>query len=277
MVNKTMLFGPLGRMVAIPYPESGMAFDSTLDLSEDKLLSGGLSVYRPSTTYKRFSMTWQGGASGLQPLIDMHAGAYGNGPFYLTDPMAAKSNLLPTRWASSWQLATVANGWGAPVVSNQTNTPEGQQVTFSPDNGKAPNIAFPLIPGQPIYLKAWGSRTGTGAISVYGLRKSDLTWVQLADCVPTLTNEAATQFMADDSVYSAIKLTLYCPSSSTLVLQHIDLYSTPYSFPTTGFRMGRGVGALQFTGNMAGKLTGLLVDRIGLTVDLKEVQRDPAL
>ncbi len=276
-MTNTMMFGPLGRQVAIPYPVSGMGFDGSTDVTEDKLLSGGLSIYRAPTTFKHYNMSWSGGTVGLMPMVDMHAGAYGRGPFYLTDPLAASSNLLPTRWASPWQLAFLANGWGAPVVANQMNTPEGQQVTFNPDTGRAPRIAVPLLPGQPMYLKAWGSVTGTAAISVFGLRVSDLTWVQLADCVPTLTNEAGALYMSDNATYCAIKLVLNVPASSTLSLQHIDLYAAPYSFGVSGFRMGRGVGAVQFAGDIVGKLTGIVVDRMGITVDLKEVQRDPAL
>lgn len=278
MRNKTMLFGPIGRQVEIPCPESGMNFAGNLDTEETRLLSGGLAVYRAPTTFKTYSMSWKGGTKGLQPIIDMHAGAYGPGPFYLTDPLAVGENLLPTRWASSWQLAHIAGTWGNPSVRNQTYSPEGQQSVFditvaTPSRG--PSIVVPTIPGKPLYFKVWGS----SALGVLIDRYETATgkWVAsgayLSQTSGHTYRTVISEVEAAYGTYGAVRLTLNgngSPAQKT-ELGHMDLSTTM----SDEFRMGRGVGALQFTGNAAGTINSAVFDRIGMSIDLKEVQRDP--
>lgn len=281
MRNKTMLFGPVGRQVEIPCPESGMNFAGNLDTEETKLLSGGLAVYRAPTTFKTYGMSWKGGTKGLQPIIDMHAGAYGQGPFYLTDPLAVGENLLPTRWASSWQLAHVAGLWGNPTGSNQNYSPEGQQSVFTavastPQNG--PSIVVPTIPGKPIYLKVWGTATGTACVRVSRHNASTGEWEFFLDYIPKTTGHDYQAVIREvegvDGTYDAVRLTLGTSAANgagVLSIGHMELSTTM----SDDFRMGRGVGALQFTGNAAGTINSAVFDRIGMSIDLKEVQRDP--
>lgn len=278
MRNKTMLFGPIGAQVEIPCPESGMNFVGNLDSEETRLNSGGLAVYRAPTTYKTYSMTWKDNAEKLQPIVDMHAGAYGPGPFYMTDPLAVGENLLPTRWASSWQLAHVAGSWGNPTVNAQTSTPEGKQANFNPDSASTgPSIVVPVIPGKPMYFKAWGDAFEGNGVRVSRRRVSTGLWSQVSDYEPGLNPypylNVLTEADAAMGLYDAVKLTLFgAPRVVTaLQLRHMELSTTM----SDKFRMGRGVGALQFTGNSAGTINSAVFDRIGMTIDLKEVQRDP--
>lgn len=278
MRNKTMLFGPIGRQVEIPCPESGMNFAGNLDSEETRLLSGGLAVYRAPTTFKTYGMSWKGGTKGLQPIIDMHAGAYGPGPFYLTDPLAVGENLLPTRWASSWQLAHIAGTWGDPNVRRQKYSPEGQESVFSISSGtpaSGPSIVVPAIPGKPMYFKAWGSSTNGIAVDRYVSATG--AWERFKLMQPG-TGEFDYQAVirevdAADGVYAAVRLTLNGAGSPLIntALGHMELSTTM----SDDFRMGRGVGALQFTGNAAGTINSAVFDRIGMSIDLKEVQRDP--
>lgn len=287
-MSKKMLFGPIGRQVELPYPESGMSVVGVSDVEETTLLSGGLAVWRAPTTYKTYNMSWKGGTKGLgsnlQPLIDMHAGVYGQGPFYMTDPLAVDGNLLPTRWASAWQLAHVAGSWGRPLAEKQTVTPEGLQSSFDCRADTAlegPSIVTPLIPGQTMFLKVWGARTGTAAVRVQRFKASTGVWETLSDYVPQMSGHSfltvISQAEATAGTYSAVRLSLVKGTAtnavSTLKLAHIELATTS----STVFRMGKGVGAVQFTGNAAGNIDSAVIDRIGLSIDVKEVERDPGI
>lgn len=399
MAVKTMLFGPVGRQVSVPYPESGMAVVNNLKAETTDLLSGELSIYRPPVTYKTYNMSWKGGSAALQPLVDVHSGVYGPGPFYITDPTAnfQGNNLLPSKWASSYMLAHVCNGWGSPVVTAQNTTPEGNQVTFTAQTGDpvefpAP-IVVPTIPGQPLYYKAWGSATavaqvaapvitlgttGTGgawitpgtyywkvtayntlgetggsnevsatmsagstqpinwsavsgatgykvyrgsaagaentlmatltggvttytdgglsgsagtvpatnttagtpsAMRVYRYTQATMAWTLDFTIAPTLTNDAPTALVstaqAAAGTYSAVKLVPYLPAGSTLALAHIDLAGNDYTLLANKFRFGQGIGPVSFTGNGTGSLDSATIDRIGLSLDVAEVNRDP--
>jgi hypothetical protein len=292
-----------------------MGSDVNLVTETTTLLSGEQAVYRAPVTYKTYNMSWRGGAMKLQPLVDVYAGIYGSGPYYITDSLAGVQgyNLLPAKWAASHLLAHVCNGWGDPVVSTQTLTPEGRQVTFTgnaddPDEFPTP-IVVPVIPGQPLYTSTWGSRTGTAAVRVYRYKRSTRAWTRDFTLVPTVTNDVptllVTQAEANANDVAAVKLVPYNPTGSVLTLAHIDLAIndyrtyTPYIYgldpalypsltlypgmllfpagPNTNtmFRAGMGTGPVQFTGVLGGKLDSAVIDRIGFSVDICEVSRDP--
>ena len=315
MVAKTMLFGPIGRQVGVPWPDSGMSMDNNLTTETTDLLSGEQSVWRAPLTYRTYGMSWKGSSDALQPLIDVHSGMYGQGPYYITDPVAAiqGNNLLPFKWASPFLLEHVANGWGSPVITTQTVTPEQRQVTFTglsdePDESPFSTVVS-CVPGAPLYFAGWGTRTGEGAVRVYRYSRSVAAWVLFNTYVPTTANDAPltvrTQAEADANDIVAVKLVPYVPDGATLTLQHFDLavndyraYS-PYSQtliparypaltlypgmvlypagPAAGaamFRSGKGTGPVQFTGNIGGKLDSATMDSIGLSLDIREVSRD---
>lgn len=313
-----MLFGPIGRQVEIPWPQSGMGVDSNLFTETTDLLSGEQAVYRAPVTYKSLNMSWKGGAAKLQGIIDVHSGIYGRGPYYITDPLGAVqgTNLLPAKWAACHLLAHITNGWCSPVLTSQLNTPERQQVTFTgnPDDADycPQTIVVPVVPKQPMYFKVWGSATGGAKLAVSRYTASTNSWSAYTGYTPTTSNDVpitlVTQAEADAGDIQAVKLAPYVPGTDTLTLQHIDLATndyrlyTPYTFglPTTPsnlypatnlypgmilypsgpdqsvmFRSGRGTGPVQFTGNVGGKVDSVTIDRIGLSLDLCEVSRDP--
>lgn len=320
MANKSMMFGPIGRQVEVPWPLSGMGSDVNLMTETTTLLSGEQAVYRAPVSYRTYNMSWRSTSTQLQPFIDVYSGVYGVGPYYITDPVAAAQgdNLLPAKWAASHLLAHVCNGWGDPTFTAQTTTPEGLQVTFTgssdyPDDFPNP-IVVPVVPGQPLLLSAWGFYSGFAGISVYRYYKSTGEWTLFQSYKPTNTADAPlqvvskTQSEAGDIV--AVKLVPHVPTGEYLKLRHMDLAVndyrdyTPYLygrgpglqpafdlrpgmvlFPSstrsedagtgTMFRSGKGIGPVQFTGNIGGKLDSAVVDRIGLSVDLCEVNRDP--
>lgn len=165
-------FGLPGNVQVIPYPESGMGFDNTVDAEVTNLLSGGRSVFRPPTAFKAFNMSWKSNTAGLAPLLDMYNGEYGQGPFFMNDPTASQNNCLPARWANSWQLAHLSNGWCRPVVNSVTpttgtpvaTTPNtNKSVTFTQGNANLTSGVLKMrtirVPGKAYWLAAKGSAT----------------------------------------------------------------------------------------------------------------------
>lgn len=314
-IYKSMLFGPIGRQVEVPWPDSGMTFDNNLTTESTALLSGEQAVYRAPVSYKTYNMSWKGGSTKLQPIIDLHSGVFGSGPYYISDPLAAAqgANLLPAKWSASHLLSHVGNGWGSPVIANQLVTPERLQVTFTgnaddPDYFPRP-IVVPVVPKQPLLFTSWGSRTGSASIGISKYTASTDTWSAYAAYVPTLTNDVpsviVSQAEADAGDVQAIRIAPYLPGTDTLTLQHMDVatndyrYYTPLTFglnpnlypsltlypgmllypfgpdASVMFRSGKGTGPVQFTGNVGGKLDSVTIDRIGLSMDICEVSKDP--
>ena len=268
----TILFGTLTHMLPIPYPKSGATWDQVRDAEETALISGGRHVYRAPTPFRRYSLSYAGGTVGLQNLIDFYNGVYGDGPFYVLDFNYAAGNLLPTRWASGYMLRHVAESWCAPVEVVSTSALAGKSVLFSnaglfPEKGISQIV--PTVPAKPLYLKVWGSRTGGAMVRVSKLVTATGAWTVVGDYAPA-TSPADLEVVsaADADLYSAVKLELYCGSGSSLTLDHLTLSTQADSARTAG----KGVGAVQFGGDLSGSIVSKRYDRIGLSLDIIEVE-----
>lgn len=270
-----MLFGTLDHMQPIPYPESGMGWDFARDTEETALLSGGRHVYEAPTPYKKFSLTYKGGTAGLQHIIDTYTGVYGRGPYYALDFNYAGGNQLPTRWASAYMLKEIAGGWCAPLVAPAPNALAGEAVTFTnlglfPELGES--LILPCVPESPTYLRIWGSRTGTAAVQVSLRNASTGEWGSSTEYVPTSSATEAVIISPEDGIagtYNAIKLRLRVPAGGTLTLDHFNLMDTPGVIPQ---KPGLGVGGMKFTTALSGNIQTKAFDRIGLALDLVEVE-----
>jgi hypothetical protein len=225
------------------------------------------------------------------------------------------TNLLPAKWAACHLLRHIVNGWCNPVVTSQINTPERRQVTFTGNLDDADycpqSIVVPVVPDQPLYFKVWGSYTGAARLAVSRYTASTNSWSAYTGYTPTTTNDAPVTLvtLAESRAgdIQAVKIVPYVPGTDTLTLQHIDLATNDYRtyspfafnlpvdpklYPATNlypgmilypdggnqsvmFRSGRGTGPVQFTGNVGGKIDSVTIDRIGLSLDLCEVSRDP--
>jgi len=265
-----------------------MSFVSTVDNEVTELVSGGRSVYRAPTAFKTFNMSWKSGSAGLAFLIDVYNGQFGTGPFYLTDPSAGQSNVLPARWSNCWQLAYQTNGWCKPVVTpwpaSQVPSPyqyrSNRRVTFrqAPVGSQVPvegvlKTRHIRVPGKAYRLAACGTATGGAGIRVRGYNASTDSWTLLTTFV-TFTGVSSEIISAANTTYSMIELDLYMPLGSTLMLYGMTLGSVDYQtlYPGDWMPVGQGVGAVQFTSTSDGNLVSSVIDRIGLSLDFTEVQ-----
>lgn len=272
---KTMLFGPLGRMLPIPYPEAGMGWDHGRDTEETTLVSGGRFVYEAPTPYLRYKLEYKAGTADLQNLVDIFTGVYGKGPYYLVDFNYSAGNILPTRWASAHMLRHITGSWADPVGVPSAVALSGEAVTFTnagqfPDTGNAQIIA--TVPGDPAYLHLWGARTGAASLRISLLDAATGDWTTPTNYVPAASPGQAVVISAADgtaNTYSAIKLELYVPAGSSLTLDHINLTGTSGNDSPLP---GRGVGAVSFGTNLSGNIQTKRFDRIGLSLDLVEVE-----
>lgn len=260
---KTMLFGPIDNMKAIPCPETGMDWSFENDSEVTELDSGGRHVYTAPTGFKTFGMNFTAGTKGLEPLIDIFNGAYGPGPYYLNDPNYTTGNVLPTRWASAHKLGYIADGWCAPIQVVSTGALAKRDVRFE-NTGRhredGPTLIVPRVPDKTFYVKVWGTRTGTASVKVY--TQSGSGWVLAHTIVPAAGGSV------EVTATTSIKLELVCPSGSTLTLDHINVTTATSSVREPG----RGVGPVKFTNTLSGSIQTKRYDRIGLSLDLMEVE-----
>jgi hypothetical protein len=272
----TMLFGPLGHMLEVPWPQTGMGWNVNRDSEETALVSGGRHVYTAPTPFRRYSVSYKGGTAGLQPLADLYAGVYGPGPFYLVDFNYTEGNILPTRWATAYLLAYVAGSWGNPEVQASSAALAGKVVRFDNTPGQFPEEGISQIiacvPGKPAYMHLWGTRTG-GAVVRTSLRaKATGIWTPPVAHAPSATPGQSVLISSADganNVYDAIKLELFLPAGSTLTLDHINI--TGISGNNVR-KPGIGVGGVKFVSDLSGNIQTKRFDRIGMSLEIIEVE-----
>lgn len=244
-MSNLMYFGAPGAIAEVWCPESGMGFVDNVDTEVTELVSGGRSVYRAPTTYRTFSMSWSANSQKLRHLIDTYNGQFGNGPFYLTDPTADQSNVLPARWSNAWQLAHQANGWCKPVVQEwpmavtpaitDYRTPYRLVLTQDLAGSLAPvegvlKTRVIRIPGKPYYFAAKGAATGGAGIRIRGFNASSNTWTLLTTFT-TFTGVVSNVLSTANTTYSMIELDFYMPLGSTLTLYGMSLGTQDYNIP----------------------------------------------
>jgi hypothetical protein len=275
MTTKTMLFGPLEHMLEVPWPQTGMGWNQAQDVETTPLLSGGRHVYTAPTPFRSYSLNYKGGTAGLQNIVDLYTGVYGPGPFYLNEFNYTAGNLLPTRWASAYMLGYVAGSWCAPLVQISTAALAGRAATFTnlgqfPAEGISQIIAS--VPDTPAYLHLWGTRTGTAAVRTSLREAATGNWTAPVAHAPSATPGQSVLISAAEgtgNVYSAIKLELFVPAGSSLTLDHINVTG----ISGNNVRMpGLGVGAVKFSSDLSGNIQTKRFDRIGLSLDLIEVE-----
>ena len=283
-----LYFGIPGNIQEIPYPVSGMGFDSNVDTEVTELVSGGRSVYRAPTAFKTLSPNWRSNSTNLAHLIDMYNGLWGPGPFYITDPTASQLNVLPSRWANSWQLAHQANGWCRPVIQTGWYPPvtpdfkeplSDRRVKFTQAaSGSTVKLEGVVrnriirVPGKGYWLAAHGTATGGAGIKVRGFNQSTKAWVALTTFT-TFTGAVTSILSSGDTTYTMLELDVYMPLGSTLILKGLALSTLAYTGTESPYMpRGTGIGAVQFDNVAGGELVSSVIDRIGLSLSFTEVQ-----
>lgn len=271
--SKNLRIGFPGLVAEIPYPATGMGFGNNSDIETTELASGGRHMHSAPTTYKTFNMSWSGKTAGLQPLIDFYNKRYGNRDYYFTDPNIVQGNLLPARWAYSYQIAHLLGGQGQPFVNMDTTVPS---VTFNDKDWSTTTTSITIlaVPGEAHYLKGWGTQTGAAGIQYRIHNKTTKVWTAWLVYKPQANHTQAPQLVmsaAQAVDHDFIQITPYVPSGTTLVLEGLDLSTNDYR-TTPERRPGEGVGAVRFSNTLDGTLTSTRIGRIGLSVELTEVE-----
>ena len=267
-----MKIGYPGLLFDIPAPSSGMGFASNSDTETLELDTGGRFISDKATTFKSFNMSWRSSTPNLQPLIDIYNKRYGTDPFYIQDMNGGEGNILPARWAYPRQLAAIHGAAGnASFFGTFANFTTNRFI------GSAPTLKVPTISGKEMKLavfKTFGALTATPIL--YRLYHHANGWTSWRNCpyVNPAVNSGAphvvcTAVESQDYEFVEIKVNL---GSTTISIEHMDLSTSDYRSYDTPWRSAEGVGALKFTNTLEGDLVMLRSQRIGLSVDLTEVQ-----
>ena len=264
-----MKIGYPGRMFEIPYPSSGMGFSNNSDAETLELDSGGRFVADKATTFKTFNMSWRSTTPKLQPLIDIYNKRYGSAPFYIQDMNGGEGNILPARWAYPEQLVAIHGACGDAVYTG------GGFASFRTSlyAGQAPSIKVPVLMGKPLYLAVFNNSTRGDMPIRYRLwdeygRADDwklCRYTKVGEAPVTVVDRTLSQLVE----FIEIQVNL---DGNGHQIYFMDLSTSDYRSFDYPYRSAEGVGGLRFTNVLDGELTMLKAQRVGLSVDLMEVQ-----
>lgn len=265
-----MKIGYPGNMFEIPHPSSGMGFSNNSDTETLELDTGGRFVVDKPTTYKSFNMSWRSTTPKLQPLIDIYNKRYGNDPFYVQDMNGGEGNILPARWAYPRQLAAIHG-----AIGNATFSPNFASFRSDRFASSRPSVKVPTFVGKPMYLAVF-SFTGnpfTHPPVQYRLWTPSGTVTSWRTAGYTRDNNAPTTVLTreESQYYEFVEIRINLHSAN-IAIEHMDLSTSDYRSYEQRYRSAEGVGGLKFTNTLDGDLTMLRAQRIGLSVDLTEVQ-----
>lgn len=264
-----MKIGYPGNMFEIPAPIAGMGFSNNSDTETFELDSGGRFIVDKPTSYKSFNWSWRSKTQLLQPLIDIYNKRYGTGAFYLQDMEGGEGNILPARWAYPSQLAAIHGACGRAKFF-------GGWAVFDSNrfSNQAPTLLVPLIEGKPMYLAVFPNLQSRTDVPVkYRLHEFDGTTTGWYDCPYTLDGQAPEEVInrTQSQIYEFVELKINLDGAQHII-KHMDLSTSDYrSFENT-LRSATGVGGLRFSNVLDGELNMLRTQRIGLSVDVTEVQ-----
>ena len=264
-----MKIGYPGLMFDIPAPSSGMGFANNSDTETLELDTGGRFVADKPTTYKSFNMSWRSTTPKLQPLIDMYNKRYGARPFYIQDMNGGEGNILPPRWAYASHLAAIHGAIGGAVYF-------GSWALFKDAKfaGSQPTLLVPTFLGKPLYLAVFHPTNVVHTRPPVQYRVLDDLgdWGAWTDVPYTTLGNAPTTILTRMQSQNAQFVELRVNIGGDIAIAGMDLSTSDYRSWGETARSAEGVGACKFTNTLDGDLTMLKAKRIGLSVDITEVQ-----
>lgn len=247
-----------------------------------QFLNGGNATIRSKGSHREFEMAWNMISREDAGRIEAFAsGAYGQGPYYWTDPMSAEYNVLPPQWASpalsSYQYGGVnISGQGTFSVFD-SETPENAYdypvrslqiagLSSSTPHGKP--IWIPIPPGHSAHIGVHGGST-SGVI----LTPDGGTPIQLEHMGET-TNER-TNTSVDGNVSSGFTLEVGKLTGGSTVVRIsgmiVQILPNGLTPEPGGWIPGMGHSGCEFEEFPERVDYSSVFDKVGITAVLKEV------
>lgn len=241
-----MLFGTKERMVEIPTPLATAEYANIGWSDSDTLLNGGGWARSSFTNHKEVSLSWgMQLREDTQVIKDFADGLYGEGPFFMVDPMAEKLNLLPAWWAAPMLGTLDAPSLLPGIIPEKVATPTNKnnfpiysaKYTFPAANLALPlpeSIVIPIPPDKCMSLGVHGSATGSGVVLAQGImadgRAGAMYRLDLIDVTsPVMTNLT---FLGGDFIAVRMFLRRDDDGPATLTLSGLVARVSDHIFPS---------------------------------------------
>lgn len=276
-----------GRWVKVHSPGSEYAqasYSERLDY-----LNGGVGIRTSWASHGERTLTWNRVTQEeAREIADFADGMYGNGPFYLIDPVSATQNVLTKHWATPALgvkdgIRLRATGKEPILRTAGANMQNGfpleeAEYTFNNVGGGAPAY-IPIPPGHVAWVGVHGNPASTGGITVQP--NVGGYWVGVPTLIPVASPEDDPLFShsfaaTPGSNSSGIELSLQTDSETdvTVSLSALIVQIHPAGVTPTGtkFISGQGISGFSFEGKPQITPYSTYHDQFGLSAKIVETE-----
>ncbi|WP_217182692.1 hypothetical protein [Streptomyces sp. AC495_CC817] len=280
---RMMWFGTkrFSRWIKVHSPGSGYVMGS---YSESLAFLNGLTALRSSTNgHMEYAPTWSRlTQEGAEQISNFASGLYGDGPFYLVDPVAMKRNALNMAWSAPG----IATKDGVPIAGNSrpelVSNPD-QSREYPADMAKytltatdtSRSFYLPIPPGFVAHIGAHGDPASTLRLRVQPTVGGVAAGA--ATNVPVLSVSTSTRFnhTVSGGNQTGIEISIQTGTAGFITLAGIMVQLHPALTPPAGagnFIAGQGSTGLSFDGLPRSTPYSLAHDAFGLSVKLVETE-----
>lgn len=273
-MSRIMWIGTRGNLLKVKAPQPGTGMSPVGYMESVQYLSGRKGVRASFGSHMEYDLTLKGTRDELEPLIDLAAGYYGPGPFYVVDPVWAARNALPAHWANpslGGMDAPVIYGTARPTLSTGPASGLGvpaQVATFTNQPGSPQReVYIPIPEGHTARFSFVGT---SGSIRLQPMNGEATSGSELT---PASTPVGGTSILETAIAHSGTVtgVVVRVHPTASFQLRALQLRLTKDSTPVTRFSGGRGHTALRFEGHPTVTPYSVPYDSIGLTARLVEV------
>jgi hypothetical protein len=244
MTDKLMYFGTQERMTWIKCFTTESGIGKVGWSVSSQFINGGASVRQSATSHKEYTVSWPlASAADTAAITDYADKVYGTGLIYFLDPFSLTTNVLPLHWsvpALAIEDAPVVNGsdirpTGVSTAANTQSFPTTSAVyTFDATN-TFKTLWVPLPAGYTFHFGAFGSASGTAAVTLNGVAATLLSPTSSARVNTTITGVPGVTIS-----FSGI-------GTLTLAGMMAQVRPTGEAVPVGGFISGRGHSGCRFS------------------------------
>lgn len=249
-------------------------------------LNGGAYSRRSTASHKTFSLSWdRASRDELRPILDYVDGVYGDGYIYISNPFAMDKNVLPSYVANSAQASKdgpILYGRTRPTMVNTApvNDYPVQGATYAVNGVDTisgtpvpPPVYIPIPPGYTAWVGVHGTFTSSAVMRIHRYQSGVIVPAAATNATPLTT---ATLTRVVDSVggdqYNGLGLSLQGIGNATLYGVMVQVLPNGVVPPTGGFISGQGQSGMKFTSQADLSEYSAVLDRVGVSVDLIEVE-----
>lgn len=160
MAIREVWFGTQENMAWVPAPLANYSSSNVRWRAANQYLNGGASVRQSAASHTELSLDW--GVKSVDALSHVMATLNEPGPYFFVDPIAAKTNVIPSYWATTYLWAEggppLVPGIDAEKIAVETQYGYPRfGAAFTVPELRDTGISIPVPPGHVLWLGVRGS------------------------------------------------------------------------------------------------------------------------